>query len=114
MALPFPRQVVISPNQVIFWRRSMPVKTKPKASLPPKPEARKALPINVQYEERAKDLLREKLRRTGDSYESLAKKLNLMGIEISARGLENKISRGGFSAAFLLQCIDALDANLKA
>ncbi|MFN4185161.1 MAG: DUF6471 domain-containing protein [Hyphomonas sp.] len=34
-----------------------------------------------------------------------------MGIEVSARGLENKISRGGFSAAFLLQCSEALKVN---
>lgn len=89
----------------------MPVKTKPKRPLPPTPEARKSLEINVEYEGRAKDLLREKLKRTGDTYETLAAKLNAMGIEISARGLENKISRGGFSAAFLLQCIDALEAS---
>tara|TARA_R110000796_G_scaffold123164_3_gene237460 strand:+ start:525 stop:797 length:273 start_codon:yes stop_codon:yes gene_type:complete len=86
----------------------MPVKTKPKASPPPKPEARKALPINAAYEDKAKDLLRSMIKETGNDYEALAVKLNFMGIEISARGLENKISRGGFSAAFYLQCLDAL------
>jgi hypothetical protein len=90
----------------------VPIKTKPKASPPPKPEARKALPINAAYEEKAKDLLRSMLKETGNDYKALAAKLNSMGIEISARGLENKISRGGFSAAFLLQCSDAL--GLKA
>ena len=88
----------------------MPVKSKPKASPPPKPEARKALPINAEYENKAKTLLRSRLAETGSDYEMLALKLNSMGIEISARGLENKISRGGFSAAFLLQCLDALSA----
>lgn len=86
----------------------LPVKSKPKASPPPKPEARKALPINAEYEDKAKTLLRSMLTETGNDYEALAAKLNAMGIEISARGLENKISRGGFSAAFLLQCADAL------
>lgn len=86
----------------------MPVKTPPKRPLPPTPEARKALPINAEYEDKAKELLRSRLRESGHDYESLAAKLNAMGIEISARGLENKISRGGFSAAFLLQCCDAL------
>ena len=86
----------------------MPVKSKPKASPPPKPEARKALPINAEYEDKAKTLLRSMLTETGNDYDALAVKLNAMGIEISARGLENKISRGGFSAAFLLQCADAL------
>jgi Domain of unknown function (DUF6471) len=86
----------------------VPAKTKPKSSPPPKPEARKALPINSKYEEKAKVLLRSMLAETGNDYEALADKLNTMGIEISARGLENKISRGGFSAAFLLQCREAL------
>lgn len=86
-------------------------KPKPKRSLPPMPEARKALPINSDYEERAKDLLRAKMKKTGNDYETLADRLNGMGIVISARGLENKISRGGFSAAFLLQCIDALEST---
>lgn len=75
---------------------------------PPKPEARKSLPINIEYEDKAKALLRERLASTGHDYPSLALKLNAMGIEISARGLENKISRGSFSAAFLLQCLDAV------
>lgn len=86
----------------------MPVKTKPKSSPPPKPEARKALPINLEYEDKAKALLRSMLAETGNDYEALADRLNSMGIEISARGLENKISRGGFSAAFMLQCREAL------
>jgi hypothetical protein len=37
-----------------------------------------------------------------------------MGVEISAGGLANKISRGGFGGAFLLQCMEALDINLVA
>lgn len=89
----------------------MPVKTPPKRPLPPTPEARKSLAINVEYEDKAKELLRSMLRESGHDYEALAAKLNAMGIEISARGLENKISRGGFSAAFLLQCMKALNIS---
>ena len=88
-------------------------KPKPKRSLPPMPEARKALPINSEYKDRAKTLLRSMLTESGNNYDALAAKLNAMGIEISARGLENKISRGGFSAAFLMQCADALRASLS-
>jgi hypothetical protein len=88
-------------------------KPKPKRSLPPMPQERKAVAINVEYEERAKTLIRAMLTDTGNDYEALASKLNAMGIEISARGLENKISRGGFSAAFLLQCADVLEVPVK-
>lgn len=82
--------------------------------LPPKREASKSLPINVEYENKAKALLREHLDKTDNDYASLAEKLNGMGIEITARGLENKISRGSFSAAFLLQCMDAIGASSAA
>ena len=84
---------------------------KRKSSPPPKPEARKSLPINVKYEDKAKALLREYLAKTDNDYASLAEKLNGMGIEITARGLENKVSRGSFSAAFLLQCFEALNTS---
>lgn len=81
--------------------------TRPR-SAPPVKTAKKQLEINVEYEEKAKDMIRGALKETGQDYEALASRLNGMGIEISARGLENKISRGGFSAAFLLQCLAAL------
>lgn len=79
---------------------------------PPRPEPRKGIPINSEYEEKAKALLRYAMSQRGMSLEELARTLNGMGIEISAGGLANKISRGGFSGAFLLQCMDALDINL--
>lgn len=81
-------------------------------SLPPKPEARKDNPINAQYEERAKALLRYAMTQKGISIEELAERLEQMGIQISAGGLANKISRGGFSSAFLLQCMEAMNINL--
>jgi hypothetical protein len=82
--------------------------TRPRSAPPPK-TAKKKLEINQEYEEKAKKLVRD---AAGYNYEALAARLNAKGIEISARGLENKISRGGFSAAFLLQCLDALEAKL--
>ena len=83
-------------------------------SFPPKPEARKDNPVNTQYEERAKALLRYAMSQKGIGYDDLATHLGKMGIQITARGLENKISRGGFSSAFLLQCMEAMGINLAA
>ncbi|MEL6475296.1 MAG: DUF6471 domain-containing protein [Pseudomonadota bacterium] len=80
---------------------------------PPTPEARKSLPINAEYQDHAKAFLRAMIEQAGTDYEGLAEGLNAMGIEISARGVENKISRGGFSAAFLLQCATALGIQLE-
>jgi hypothetical protein len=42
------------------------------------------------------------------SYAMLATKLSRLGIKETERNLSNKISRGGFSAAFLIQCLDAI------
>ena len=85
-----------------------------KRSLPPRPEARKDNPVNVQYEERAKALLRYAMSQKGIGYVDLAAHLEKMGIQITAKGLENKISRGGFSSAFMLQCMEAMGINLAA
>lgn len=85
-----------------------------KRSLPPKSEARKDNPVNAEYEEKAKALLRYAMVQKGIGIEELAARLEKMGVQISAGGLANKISRGGFSSAFLLQCMEAMGINLAA
>lgn len=67
-------------------------------------------PLNVQYETRAKNLLKGELKRRGVTYAQLAERLATLGITENERNLNNKISRGGFTAAFLLQCMDAIGA----
>ncbi|MGO8954133.1 MAG: DUF6471 domain-containing protein [Rhodomicrobium sp.] len=83
-----------------------------KRSLPPIPEPRKDNPINTAYEEKAKALLRYAMSQKGIGIEDLAARLEKMGVQISAGALANKISRGGFSSAFLLQCMEAMNINL--
>lgn len=80
---------------------------------PPTPEARKDKPINAEFEDRAKDLLREAMRDQGVTVKELHERLTAIGVDISAGGMANKISRGGFSAAFMLQCMDALGIKLS-
>lgn len=92
----------------------MPTATLTKRPKPPKPEPRKAEPINAEYEEKAKALLRYAMAQKGIGIEELAAQLGDLGVDISAGGLANKISRGGFSSAFLLQCMEAMDINLAA
>lgn len=74
-------------------------------------KARKSNPINVEYETKAKNLLKAELKRRGVTYGQLAEKLGAMGIHETEKNLNNKISRGGFSAAFLLQCLEAIESN---
>ena len=69
---------------------------------------RKLAPANVEYEEKAKNVLKGELKRKGVTYALLAEKLESIGVHETERNLNNKISRGGFSAAFLIQCLDVL------
>lgn len=70
--------------------------------------AAKADPQTVEFETRAKNLLKSELKRKGVTYAQLAEKLAAMDIHETERNLNNKISRGGFSAAFLFQCLTAV------
>jgi hypothetical protein len=81
---------------------------------PPKPEPRKTIPINAAYEDKAKALLRSVMNHEGVGIEELSSRLRTMGVEITPGGLANKISRGGFSASFLLQCMEAMRVSLDA
>jgi len=80
---------------------------------PPKPTARKASPVNAKFEDKAKSLVREAMAAKGVTVDQLTARLALIGVEMSSGGVGNKISRGGFSSAFLLQCMDAMEFDLK-
>lgn len=71
----------------------------------------KSDPVTVEYETQAKNLLKAELKRKGVTYAQLAEKLGEVGITENERNLNNKISRGGFSAAFLLQCLTAIGVS---
>jgi hypothetical protein len=68
----------------------------------------KSNPLTQEYEEKAKNLLKAELKRRGIGYRELSEKLAAIGLQETERNLANKISRGGFSGAFFLQCLDAI------
>jgi hypothetical protein len=63
------------------------------------------------WAEKAKGLLKAELKRRNVSYRELAEKLTVMGAPESERNLANKISRGAFTAAFLLQALSAVGCH---
>lgn len=65
-------------------------------------------PVTQEWETKAKNLLKAELKRRGITYAQLAELLKGLDIHESERNLNNKISRGGFTAAFLLQCLSAI------
>ncbi|EFL89809.1 DUF6471 domain-containing protein [Ahrensia sp. R2A130] len=81
---------------------------------PPVPTPRKNAPVNAEYEAKGRDLIRTAMKHQGVTVAELHSRLTDRGIEISEGGMANKISRGGFSSAFLLQCLDALDIDVSA
>lgn len=87
-------------------------KKKAAANLPPTAASRKSNPVNIEYEAKAKSMIKHAMSERGADWEALMDNLHALGVEISAKGLENKISRGGFSAGFMLQCMEALEMNV--
>lgn len=69
-------------------------------------------PVTREYETRAKNLLKSELKRKGLSYKDLAERLTAIGVHENERNLNNKISRGGFTAAFLIQAMDAIGCDM--
>lgn len=64
-----------------------------------------------EWLEHAKGLLKAELKKRGISYRELAERLTDAGIPDSERNLTNKISRGSFTAAFLLQCLRVIGCD---
>jgi hypothetical protein len=60
-----------------------------------------------EWQDRVKGLLKAELKRRNVSYKQLADKLKEMGITETEKNINNKISRGGFSATFFVQCLVA-------
>lgn len=63
------------------------------------------------WADRAKRILRTEMVRAGVTYGRLSERLAALGVHDSPVNLRNKIARGKFSAAFLLQCLAAVGAS---
>ena len=62
---------------------------------------------DTEWQARVKGMLKAELKRRNVTYRDLSVRLEAMGIHETERNLNNKISRGGFSAVFLIQCLAA-------
>lgn len=65
----------------------------------------------IDWGARVKGLLKAELKRRNIGYRELAEKLEPLGVHESERNIANKISRGGFTAVFLIQCLEAIGAQ---
>jgi len=65
----------------------------------------------TDWEARAANLLKAELKRKGVTYTELVTLLQNIGIEEKEANIRNKLSRGKFSASFLLQCLTAIGVS---
>ena len=72
------------------------------------PDPRMLMEIERDWSEHVKGLLKAELKRRNVGYRELAEKLGTLGIHETERNIANKISRGGFTAVFLVQCLVAV------
>ncbi|HEX3863086.1 MAG TPA: DUF6471 domain-containing protein [Stellaceae bacterium] len=63
------------------------------------------------WQAQAKGIIRAELKRRNLSYADLAKRLTAIGVPENEKNINNKIARGGFTAVFFLQCLEAIGAH---
>ncbi|MDP2125540.1 MAG: DUF6471 domain-containing protein [Parvibaculum sp.] len=63
-----------------------------------------------EWQDRVKGILKSELKRRNLSYKQLAEKLKEIGVQETELNIKNKISRGGFTAVFFVQCLVAIGA----
>lgn len=64
-----------------------------------------------KWESQAQAILKAELKRKGVTYAQLVEKLAAIGVVDSEPNIRNKLSRGKFTAAFLLQCLEAIEVD---
>ena len=64
-----------------------------------------------EWEDRVKGMLKAELKRRNITYADLVGKLSDIGVMDSEPNIRNKISRGKFTAVFLIQCLTAIGAT---
>lgn len=66
---------------------------------------------DTEWEAKVKGLLKGELKRRNVSYAQLVEKLAEIGVHESEPNIRNKLSRGKFTAVFLVQCLEAIGAR---
>ena len=62
----------------------------------------------IDWTEKTKGLLKSELKRRNLTYAELADKLAEIGVKDTDVNIRNKIARGGFTAVFFVQCLEAI------
>ena len=66
---------------------------------------------DAEWNDQIKGMLKAEIKRRNMTYDQLADKLAEIGVNENSRNLRNKVSRGGFSAVFFVQCLKAMGCH---
>lgn len=66
------------------------------------------MPDKTDWEAKVQGLLKSELKKRGVTYAQLVEKLAAVGVSETEPNIRNKLARGKFTAAFLIQCLEAV------
>lgn len=92
----------LAPKEIRFIRTAM---NKTQA------EIARMVGVNAEWEAKVKGLLKAELKRRNVSYAQLVEKLDAIGVKETEPNVRNKLSRGKFTAVFLIQCLASIGAK---
>lgn len=69
------------------------------------------MPERTDWEARVMGILKGELKRRGVTYAQLVEKLAEVGVSETEPNIRNKLSRGKFTAVFLVQCLSAIGCH---
>jgi len=67
--------------------------------------------MEIDWKAKAKQLLKAELVRRNITYEELAERLSVIGVEETKSSIDSKMSRGSFSATFMIQCLTSIGCD---
>lgn len=69
------------------------------------------MPERTDWEAKARGIIRAEMARQNVTYAQLVERLAAIGVQEDERNLRNKVSRGKFTASFLLGTLAALGVS---
>lgn len=66
----------------------------------------------IDWTAKTKGLLKAELKRRNVTYAQLVEKLAEIGVKETDVNIRNKIARGGFTAVFFVQCLEAIGCHI--
>ncbi len=66
------------------------------------------MPEKTDWEAKVQGLLKSELKKRGVTYAQLVEKLAAVGVHETEPNIRNKLARGKFTAAFMVQCLDVI------